>query len=221
MAKIGVLLSGCGVEDGSEIHESVLTMLHLDKNGQEIIPIAPNILQSQVIDHLAGKEMERENRDVLVEAARIARGDIKTISEINIDRLDALILPGGAGAIKNLTNYALMPEKCKINEQTRQLIIEMIDSKQPVGAICISPLVVARALANTDYQPELTVGSKCEPAKYIEEELNAVHVEAEVDEVIVDEELKIITTPAYMLADSIGEVEKGIAKLVSKVVDLI
>lgn len=221
MAKVGVLLSGCGVQDGSEIHEVVLTMLHLDKNGQEIIPIAPNILQSQVIDHLAGKEMERENRDVLVEAARIARGDIKTISELKTNKLDALILPGGAGAIKNLTNYALMPEECKINKQTQQLILEMIEKKRPVGAICIAPLVVARALIDTDYKPEVTVGYESEPANYIEEELNAVHIKAEVDEVVVDEELNLFTTPAYMLAESIGEVEQGINKLITRMIDLI
>ncbi|ADL13589.1 isoprenoid biosynthesis glyoxalase ElbB [Acetohalobium arabaticum] len=221
MAKVGVLLSGCGVQDGSEIHEAVLTMLHLDKNGQEIIPIAPNILQSQVIDHLTGDEMERENRDVLVEAARIARGDIRTIKAEVTDQLDGLILPGGAGAVKNLTNYALMPEECKINQQTEQLIIEMIETNRPVGAICIAPLVVARALADTDQQPKVTVGAASEPAKYIEDKLDAVHVEAAVDEVVVDDELKILTTPAYMLAESIAEAEEGIAKLVARMADLI
>ncbi|SJZ34447.1 isoprenoid biosynthesis glyoxalase ElbB [Selenihalanaerobacter shriftii] len=221
MAKVGVVLSGCGVHDGSEIHEAVLTLLHLDKAGQEIIPLAPNILQSQVIDHLNQEEIERENRDLLVEAARITRGDIQSLDTVNKNELDAIILPGGAGAIKNLTNYAFIQENCKINPQVQNLIEEMIDLGKPVGAICISPLVVARALVDTDYTPRLTVGKDCEVAQYIQEELNAVHIESKVSEVVVDEDLKIVTTPAYMLAESISNIDTGIKSLVDNVIKLI
>ncbi|MGM0471136.1 MAG: isoprenoid biosynthesis glyoxalase ElbB [Bacillota bacterium] len=220
MAQVGVLLSGCGVSDGSEIHESVLTMLHLARRDQEIVAVAPDILQSEVIDHLTGEEIKRENRDVLVEAARIARGDIKSIAEIDSDQLDALIIPGGAGAIKNLTNYALTSGDCKINLQTKDLILQMIEENKPVGAICIAPLVVAKALATTKYRPQLTVGYECPQSKYIEEELGALHLERAVDEIVVDKELKLVTTPAYMLGESIAEVDAGIAALVDKVVEL-
>jgi enhancing lycopene biosynthesis protein 2 len=221
MARIGVLLSGCGVYDGSEIHEAVLTMLNLDEAGQDIIPLAPNILQSQVINHLNQEEIERENRDLLVEASRITRGDITSLQEITVDDLDALILPGGTGAIKNLTNYAFMSDECKINPQTENLIVSMIKEGKPIGAICISPLVVARALMETDYKPKVTVGNKCESAKYIEENLGATHIEAGVNEVVVDEELKIVSTPAYMLAQSISEVNAGVKKLVESVLNLL
>ena len=219
--KTGVLLSGCGVYDGSEIHESVLTLLHLAKQGCEIEIIAPNILQAQVINHLTEDEIERENRDVLVEAARIARGDIQAVDKVDPAQLDALILPGGAGAIKNLTNYAFAEEECRINPQTKELIQTMVESKKPVGAICISPLVVAKALADTDYTPRLTVGSSAsEAAQYIAKELAATHVEAAADEIVVDEELKLLSTPAYMLADSITEVDIGVAKLVEALLEL-
>lgn len=221
MAKVGVLLSGCGVYDGSEIHEAVLTMLHLDKAGQEIVPLAPNILQSQVINHLTQEEIERENRDLLAEAARISRGDIQSLQEADTTNLDALILPGGAGAIKNLTNYAFLPDECKINPETKELIIAMVEEEKAVGGICIAPLVIARALADTDYTPKLTVGTECEEANYIEQELDAVHIEARADEIVVDEKLNLVTTPAYMLAESIAEANKGIEELVSVISNLI
>ena len=220
MGKIGVLLSGCGVYDGSEIHEAVLTMLHLDQAGQEIVALGPNILQTEVINHLSQEEIKRENRDLLVEAARIARGDIQSLSKVDASSLDALILPGGAGATKNLTNYALMQDECKINREVKEIIVQMINDQKPIGAICISPLVVAKALADADYKPKLTVGIDCEAAQYIEK-LGAEHVETKVDEIVVDEELKIVTTPAYMLADSISEVDIGVKKLVDSVINLL
>ena len=214
--KVGVLLSGSGVNDGSEIHESVLTMLFLDRSDTEIILMAPNIDQMHVINHYTGQEMD-EFRNVLVESARIARGSIKDMAEISGDDLDALIIPGGFGVAKNLSDYAMSGAECSINPDVYRLISEMILLKKPIGAICIAPAMMAKILAEQNQSATMTIGKDKTTAKDIED-MGSSHKECLVEEIVIDEVNNIVTTPAYMDAKNISKAAEGIEKLVKQII---
>ena len=216
MAKVGVLLSGCGFLDGAEIHESVLTLLALDRAGAEIICMAPDMDQYHVINHLTQKVTE-EKRNVLVESARIARGEIKNIKEITASDLDALILPGGFGAAKNLSDFAIKGTDATVEPEVQRLLEEMVAANKPVGAICIAPATLTKALS--DKNPEVTIGSDEGTAAAIET-MGGRHKACTVDLIHSDEKNKIVSTPAYMLGPSIRHVAEGIQKLVDKVLEL-
>jgi len=215
--KVGVVLAGCGVYDGAEIHESVLTLLNLDKAGAQIVCIAPDIPQHHVINHVAGQEAVGESRNVLTEASRIARGDIKDIQKVNASDLDALIFPGGFGAAKNLCDFAFKNKDCSVNPEVERLITEMHAARKPIGFICIAPTIAAKVLGK--HHPSLTVGSDEDTAGAIEA-MGGKHVTHKVDEVEVDKDNKIVSTPAYMLGPSIRNVAAGIEKLVVEVLEL-
>ena len=216
MPKIGVVLSGCGVNDGSEIHEAVITMLELDKAGVEMVLMAPNIDQLHVINHATGDEMD-DSRNVLIESARIARGNIEDIVVITSDDIDGLIFPGGFGVVKNLSDYAMAGSDCSINPDVLRLSKEVHDDGKPIGAICISPAVIARVLAG---DTELTIGYDEQTASDIDR-MGAKHMLCPVDEIIIDKEKKVVSTPAYMEAKSIKEAASGIEKLVSEILNMI
>lgn len=221
MTMVGVLLSGCGVFDGSEIHEAVITLLALDREDVEVLIIAPDIDQTVVVNHLKSESSPQESRNVLIESARIARGVIQASSEVNGEELDALILPGGLGAANNLTSFALDGPDCTIHRDVQRLIRLMVAEKKPVGAVCIAPVVVARALRDfEDIHPILTIGNNPATAAAIET-MGSRHMNCKADDIVVDIENRIVTTPAYMLAESIGEVAQGIEKLVSAIVRMI
>ncbi len=216
--KVGVLLSGSGVNDGSEIHESVLTMLFLDRLRAETIMMAPNIDQMHVINHYTGQEMD-EYRNVLVESARIARGNIKDMAEIRGEDLNALIIPGGLGVSKNLSDFAMSGPECSVNPDVYRIVVEMILAKKPIGAICIAPAIMAKILAEQSLSGKLTVGND----KTTSEDIVAMgskHQNCSSEEIAIDNENKIVTTPAYMNAESISEAAKGIEKLVDQVVSM-
>ena len=158
MAKIGVCLSGCGVNDGAEIHESVITALTLDKAGAEILFTAPNMEQAKVVNHLTGDEMG-ESRNVLVESARIARGNIIDLAELTAKNMDALIFPGGFGAALNLCDFALKGADCDIHHEVNRIIQEMLQANKPLGFICIAPALFARATKNADKSARLTISN--------------------------------------------------------------
>lgn len=216
MARIGVLLSGCGVFDGAEIHESVLTMLALDRAGAEIICMAPNIEQHHVVNHLTQEEMA-EKRNVLVESARIARGEIKDLKEVKGADLDGLILPGGFGAAKNLSDFAFKGADSTVQPEVKRILEEMSAANKPIGAICISPAPLAKALA--EKKPEVTIGNDQGTAEAIET-MGGQHKSCTVDMIHVDAGNNVVSTPAYMLGPGIKEVAVGIEKLVNKVVEL-
>ena len=204
--KIGVLLSGCGVFDGAEIHESVLTLLFLDRAGAQAICMAPDINQLHVINHLTSEETD-EKRNVLVESARIARGEIKNLKDINATDMDALIIPGGFGAAKNLCDFAVKGPDSTIDPEVNRIISDMIDAKKPVGAVCIAPATVVCALL--EKKPEVTIGNDIDTASAIEK-MGGKHIPCTVDEIHIDEKHKIVTTPAYMLGPGIKDVAEGI-----------
>ncbi len=213
---IGVLLSGCGVNDGSEIHETVITMLALDRADVETHLMAPNIDQMHVINHYTGQEMD-EFRNVLVESARIARGDIKDMAEVTGGDLDALIIPGGFGVAKNLSDYAMSGAECSINPDVYRLVSEMVLLKKPIGAICIAPAMMAKILAEQNRSATITIGKDKSTAKDIQA-MGSTHKECTVEEMVIDEENNIVTTPAYMDAKNISEAAEGIEKLVKQII---
>jgi enhancing lycopene biosynthesis protein 2 len=216
MAKIGVLLSGCGVFDGSEIHEAVLTLLALDRAGAEIVCLAPNVEQAHVIDHLTQKETG-EKRNVLVESARIARGEVKDLKDVKAADLDGLTIPGGFGAAKNLSDFAFKGQDATVLPDVQRLLSEMVAAGKPVGAICIAPATLTKALS--DKKPEVTIGNDSATAAAIEA-MGGKHKTCTVDMIHVDEANRIVSTPAYMLGPSIKNVAEGIEKLVAKVLEL-
>ncbi|MEC7935401.1 MAG: isoprenoid biosynthesis glyoxalase ElbB [Candidatus Neomarinimicrobiota bacterium] len=216
MSKIGIVLSGCGVNDGSEIHEAVITMLELDKAGADMLLMAPNIDQLHVINHATGEEMD-DSRNVLVESARISRGDIEDIAVVTSENVDALIFPGGFGVAKNLSDYAMAGVECSVNPDVLRLSREVHNEGKPIGAICIAPAIMATILSG---ETELTVGFDEQTASDIDA-MGAKHVLCPVDEIVVDKEKKVVSTPAYMEAQSIKEAALGIEKLVAEILNMI
>ena len=214
--KVGVLLSGCGVYDGAEIHESVLTLLALDRAGAEITCMAPDMEQLHVIDHYTQTESD-ERRNVLVESARIARGDIRNLADVGAAQMDALIIPGGFGAAKNLSDFALKGPDATVHPEVQRVIGDMLAAGKPVGALCIAPATLVRAVA--DRSPEVTIGNDSGTAAAIGQ-MGGVHVDCTVDQAHVDAKNKIVSTPAYMLGPGIKDVAVGIENLVKTVLAL-
>ena len=213
--KVAVILSGSGVYDGAEIHESVITLLRLDQRGAQVQCFAPNIAQLHVINHLTGEEMP-ETRNVLVESARIARGNIKDIREADVEDFDALIVPGGFGAAKTLSNFAVEGAGCTVQPEVLALAEAFAEAGKPVGLMCISP-----ALAAKIYGPGVicTIGNDADTATAMNK-MGATHEDCAVSEIIEDKARKLVTTPAYMLAQNISEAASGINKLVDRVLEL-
>ncbi|BBO80007.1 glyoxalase [Desulfosarcina ovata subsp. sediminis] len=213
---VGVLLSGCGVFDGSEIHEAVLTLLFLDRAGATVQCMAPDAEQLHVIDHLTQTPSE-ESRNVLVESARIARGEIKDVAAVGADDIDALIIPGGFGAAKNLSDFAVNGPEATVHPDVQRLLDEMVAKSKPIGAICIAPATLTRALGS--HSPQVTIGNDVGTAAAIQA-MGGTHKECRVDQICVDEANRLVTTPAYMLGPGIKDVAIGIEKLVEKVLSL-
>ena len=219
MSKVGVVLSGCGAQDGAEIHESVIALLALDRAGANVTIMAPDMNQFHVINHLDG-EIMNTSRNVLIEAARIARGNIVDVATKTGNEFDAVIFPGGTGIAKNIFDYAMTGPKCTVIRDVQRLVMEILDAGKPLGAICIAPVMVAKVLQKMGrsgivtggYNEQITadiqeMGIKTEPAKAYE--------------IVVDEQNKIVTTPAYVEAQSIQQAAEGIEKLIKKVLELI
>lgn len=215
--KIGVILSGCGVYDGSEIQEAVLTLLAIDKTGAQAVCMAPDIDQMHVVNHLTGEVAEGEKRNVLMEAARIVRGDIKDLAKSNADGIDALILPGGFGAAKNLCDFAVKGSDCEVNPEVTRVVREMLAAQKPVAAICIAPVILSKILGTDKVRHSLTIGTDKEIAATLET-MGSFHVECTARDFVVDESLKLITSPAYMIGESITEVAEGIDKTVQALI---
>ncbi len=214
--KIGVLLSGCGVYDGAEIQEAVLTLLEIDQMGAEAVCIALNENQFHTINHLTGETMP-EDRNMLVEAARIARGNIQDISSIIPADLDALVLPGGFGNAKNFTNWAFEGATGSIHPKIKLLIVNMVNIGKPIVALCVSPIVVAKALEDSNLHPILTIGSSEQASPYSIEDFSkglkqtgASTNMKTTHEIEFDANLNIISAPCYMQEVSIKTIHENI-----------
>jgi len=207
--KIAVILSGCGVYDGAEIHEATMTLWAIAKNGANYQIFAPDREQHHVINHLSGDEMN-ESRNVLIESARIARGDVKPLDQFSAYEFDALIIPGGFGAAKNLSTFAFEGADCSVDPEVERSIREMVGQEKPVGALCIAPVILARLLGNKDQGTASAV-----------EQMGATHFATDHGEVVVDKNYKLVTTPCYMLDASIIQIAEGADNVVKAMLKLI
>lgn len=220
--KIGVLLSGSGVYDGTEIQEAVFSLLAIAEKGGEAFCMAPNVNQHHVVNHMTGEEMA-ENRNVLIESARIARGAVTDLAEVSANDIDALVIPGGFGTAKNHTKWAFNGPDGEINSEVQRIIRETVDAKKPLVGLCMGPTTIAKALEGSGKTASLTVGTTKEDSPYeIDaisagmEKIGAVAEMKSVSEITVDEDLNIITAPCYMMEASIVEVNRNIQMAIDK-----
>lgn len=208
MPRVAVILSGCGVFDGSEIHEAVLSYLALESAGCKVCFFAPDAPQADVVNHLAGSPDAGEKRNVLVESARIARGAVISVANLSMGEFDGLFFPGGFGAAKNLSNYASAGSDCTVIPGVAAAIRQAHESSKPIGAICIAPVLLARVLGE-QVRVTITIGTDSQTAAHIEE-MGCRHKDCSVTEAAVDQEHKVVTAPAYMLAASITELKQSV-----------
>ena len=214
MKNLAIILSGCGVFDGSEIHEAVLTMLAVDQLGASYTIYAPDIEQRHVIDHITGHEM-LETRNVLIEASRIARGNILPLAALDLATIDAILIPGGFGAAKNLSDFAVEGEAMKVLPLLEEILVKAHGKGLPIGAICIAPVILANIFENST----VTIG-KDEEAKTAIEKMGAHHKEASIAEISIDKANKLVTAPCYMLEASISQIAENTHQVVKTVLDL-
>ena len=208
MKKFAVILAGCGVYDGAEIHEATLTMLAIMKQGATYEVFAPDVDQHHVINHLTGEEM-KEKRNVLIESARIARGHIKDLKTYDPNNYDALIIPGGFGVAKNLCDFAFKGANCTINPDVEKAILKTSGKNKPIGALCISPVILAKIFGDV----EVTIGQDKGTAEAIEK-MGSTHIKTTHGEVIIDEKNNLLTTPCYMLDANILQIAEGAENIV-------
>lgn len=216
MTKVAVILSGCGYLDGAEVREAVITLLELDKAGADVECFAPDIEQMHVVNHLTGEEESGAKRNVLTESARIARGKIKPLIEANVADFDALILPGGFGAAKNLSDLAIKGADATVLPEFKELILSFLSAKKPIGAICISPAVLVAAVSK-DIKAEVTIGTDNDG---LIGSLGGVHHDCPTNDFYYDEINKISSCSAYMSEAPIKDVARGIEKVVAKTLEL-
>ncbi len=214
MKKFALVLSGCGVFDGAEIHEATLSMLAISRQGGAYQAFAPNIQQHHVINHLTGEKMD-ESRNVLVESARIARGKIMELKEFKAEEFDGLLFPGGFGAAKNLSSWAFDGADASILPELEGAIRGMVEQNKPIGALCISPVILAKVLGAV----RLTIGDDEGTVKAVES-AGATHVQTTHGQVVVDSKFKVVTTPCYMLDANIAQVADGATNVVKAMVEL-
>jgi enhancing lycopene biosynthesis protein 2 len=215
--RVGVVLSGCGFLDGAEIHEATCTLLSLDRRGAKLVAMAPDVEQLHVVDHVKKEPAGGQTRRVLQEAARIVRGDIRELSQVSANDLDALVFPGGYGAAKNLCSFAVDGRNMRVLPAVERLARDVRQAGKPSGYICIAPVIAARLFGGEGVK--LTIGNDRETAAALES-WGARHVDCKVEEIAVDERLKIVSTPAYMLGPWIAPVAAGIDRLVSAVLEM-
>ena len=219
MANVAVVLSGCGVFDGSEIHEAVSTLIHLSRIGADVQCFAPDIDQPKVVNHLTGKPAG-EHRNVLIESARIARGNVKPLSSCRASDFDAVIFPGGFGAAISLCDFADKGPDCTVNHDVERVLNEFHDADKPIGMCCIAPVIAAKAFGRTG-GITLTLGDASDASKAAEA-MGATHQAAGVTEVVIDEANHLATTPAYMYGQApIHQVFDGIGKMIEQTLSMV
>jgi enhancing lycopene biosynthesis protein 2 len=219
MTQAAVVLSGCGVFDGSEIHESVSVLIHLSRLGVSASCFAPDRPQMHVVNHLTGKPADGESRNVLIESARIARGSIRPLTELHARDFDCVVFPGGFGAAKNLCDFAVRGDAMNVDPDVVRVVKDFHAAGKPVGMCCIAPVIAARVLGTKAGGPgaTVTIGDDAQTAAAIGAwgSTNAVQP---VTGAQVDEGNKLVTAPAYMYGDApVHEVFEGIGKMVEGV----
>lgn len=213
MKKFAVILNGCGHLDGSEIHESVMTLLAIDRNDCSYTVFAPDLPQYHVVNHLTRQPMEG-SRNMMVEAARIARGAVREISEYRPEDFDALILPGGFGVAKNLFTYAFDGVKAKVLDSVRDAVVSTHKAGKPIGGLCIAPVLLSKILGDIT----VTVGADPDTINDVEK-MGASHIKTQITEVICDKQNMIFTTPCYMLEATISNIADSAENLIEKMLE--
>lgn len=213
MKKFAVILCGCGSLDGSEIHESVMTLLAIDRNECTYSIFAPNDNQYHVVNHCT-KEATQEKRNMMVEAARIARGDIRPIEECRVEDFDALVFPGGNGAAKNLFTYAFDGKNCTVREDVAKLIKAFHAAHKPIGALCIAPVMIAKVLGDVT----ITVGNDEGTIANVLS-FGSKHINTQQTEVISDKQNMVFTTPCYMLPARISDISDCAQNLIDAILE--
>jgi enhancing lycopene biosynthesis protein 2 len=216
--KVGVILSGSGMMDGTEIYEAAFTVLALENANAEIVFMAPNIPQASVVNHLKNNDKETGSRNVLVESARIARGDIKDITYVKESDIDALIIPGGMGSVTTLSNILSKGALGTVDPETDKLIKAVYKAKKPIGSMCAASMILAKSLG--DHKIKITVGKNNDFFGPMLTAFRAVNVESTSDNIVTDEANKIVTTPAFMGGPSNSTMNIGIDKMVKKVLKM-
>ena len=211
---IAVILAGCGVFDGAEIHEAVLSLLAIARQGAQYQVFAPNREQAHVINHFTG-EVSNESRNILVESARIARGKIEPLDQIQIEKFDAILFPGGFGVAKNLCSLAFDGPSCTVLPEVEQVVQDAVKAGKPIGALCIAPAMMTKILAGA----EVTIGNELSTIQAIEK-MGGSHIEATHAQVVIDEQYKLVTTPCYMLDASIDQIADGAENAVAALLKL-
>ena len=214
MKKFAFILSGCGQHDGSETHESILSLLAMDQEGVEWEAFAPDIEQSRVINHISDSE-ESEKRSVIKEAARLVRGKIKPVQQADMSKFDGIIFPGGVGAVNTLCDWFNKGTEFSFNEDVKHLIDQAVNQKKPMGFICIAPMMIPKIYKAA----KLTIGNDKELASQIQD-MGSEHIDCAADDVVIDEDNKVVSTPANMVATNVNDVYLGIRKLVKELVKL-
>lgn len=214
MKHIAVILHGCGVNDGTEIHEAVCTMLGLQRHGAKLSYFSPDMPQKRVVNHLIDEEVS-EQRSMLVEAARLARGDVKSWDQCRSSDFDGIVIPGGTGTAFNLCDFATAGEKMRVEPFLEKLLLSFHEQSKPIGAVCIAPVILAKVFGSKGAR--VTIGTDEGVAEKVTR-MGAVHVNCAVDECIVDEAHKLVTTPAYMLGQNAHEIFKGISALADELI---
>lgn len=215
MKKFALVLSGCGQHDGSETHEVILTLLSMDQENVKWEAFAPDVKQPRVVNHMSESVIKEEARSVIQESARLVRGKIKPITEARISEFDAIVFPGGVGAVNTLCDWFEKGTEFTFNSEVKDLIDNAVKLKKPMGFICIAPMMIPKIYKSA----KLTIGNDRTLATQIYE-MGSKHIDCSADEIVVDTENKIVSTPANMVANRIDEVYKGIRKLVKELVQL-
>jgi len=228
MAKVALVLSGCGVYDGSEVHEASACLVHLSRASASVSMFAPDAVQMHVIDHTKGEPMSEE-RNVLVESARIARGKVAPLADLRAADFDAVVFPGGFGAAKNLSDFAVKGPELTLIPDVNRVLAEFRGAQKPIGLCCIAPVLAAKAFGGGDGGVELTMGGEAEEggkwpyagATGAAKALGATHVPKDsADAAHVDAKNKVVTAPAYMCETAVHEIFDGIGKMVAEVLKL-
>lgn len=213
--QIAVILSGCGHRDGAEIHEATLSLWAIHKLGGDYICFAPNKVQHHVLNHLNGEEMD-EKRNVLIESARIARGNIKDLSSFSSKEFDGLVIPGGLGAVKNLSDYGMAGSECRIDPQVSDVVLTMHRANKPIGLLCIAPVLAAKLIPGVT----LTVGQAPAAAENLVA-MGATVQPTDHGQIVLDRHHKVVSTPCYMLDSRVDQIADGALKLVEALFEMI
>jgi enhancing lycopene biosynthesis protein 2 len=224
MKKYAVLLAGSGVYDGSEIHEATFALLSIKQNGADYQCFAPNKNQHHVINHLTGEEMP-ESRNILIESARIARGQVKDLKELDASHYDGLVMPGGFGAAKNWSKWAFDGPEGEVDPDVKKTILDFLALGKPICALCVAPAILAKALQDTSYQAEVTLGSTAEPSPYdiagthtAVSTLGVKTIEKTLRDIHIDHHNRIITAPCYMMEGSIADIYSNVKMAIDQLV---